>query len=155
MKKILFLIVMVFCLASCKEQFSNGERVGTVTKFSKAGIFWDSWDGLLNITQTGMNTSGEPFAFSMDNDRNDQQKLIDTLIKAQVEGWKVKIKYHQVWGLKNIGNNRGESDYFVDDVIILDKNFSKIGDIVKGNTNSPSKMSFENQHDTIYVKIVK
>lgn len=155
MKKILFLIVMVFCLASCKEQFSNGERVGTVTKFSKAGVFWDSWDGLLNITQTGMNTSGEPFAFSMDNDRNDQQKLIDTLIKAQVEGWKVKIKYHQVWGAKNIGNNRGESDYFVDDVIILDKNFSKIGDIVKGNTNSPSKMPFENQHDTIYVKIVK
>lgn len=51
------------CLTSCKEQFSNGERVGTVTKFSKAGVFWDSWDGLLNITQTGMNSSGEPFAF--------------------------------------------------------------------------------------------
>lgn len=47
-----------------------------------------------------MNSSGEPFAFSMDNDRNDQQKLIDTLVKAQVEGWKIKIKYHQVWGLK-------------------------------------------------------
>lgn len=36
----------------------------------------------------------------MDNDRNDQQKLINTLTKAQVEGWKVKIKYHQVWGFK-------------------------------------------------------
>lgn len=46
-----------------------------------------------------MNSSGEPFAFSMDNDRNDQQKLIDTLVKAQVEGWKIKIKYHQVWGV--------------------------------------------------------
>ena len=45
-------------------------------------------------------------------------------------------------------NNRGESDYFVDDVIILDKNFSKIGDVVKGtNKTSP--------HDTLYVKIVK
>ena len=148
MKKILLILMAVVCLTSCKEQFSNGERVGTVTKFSKAGVFWDSWDGLLNITQTGMNSSGEPFAFSMDNDRNDQQKIIDTLVKAQVEGWKVKIKYHQVWGCKNIFKNRGESDYFVDDVIILDKNFSKIGDIVKG-TNKITP------HDTIYVKIVK
>lgn len=41
-----------------------------------------------------------------------------------------------------------ESDYFVDDVIVLDKNFSKIGDIVKGtNKTAP--------HDTLYVKIVK
>ena len=148
MKKIFIFLVAMACLTSCKEQFSNGERVGTVTKFSKAGVFWDSWDGLLNVTQTGMNSSGEPFAFSMDNDRNDQQKLISTLTKAQVEGWKVKIKYHQVWGCKNVFKNRGESDYFVDDVIILDKNFSKIGDIVKGtNKTAP--------HDTLYVKIVK
>ena len=129
MKKIFIFLVAMACLTSCKEQFSNGERVGTVTKFSKAGVFWDSWDGLLNVTQTGMNSSGEPFAFSMDNDRNDQQKLIDTLVKAQVEGWKIKIKYHQVWGCKN-------------------KNFSKIGDIVKGTNKTVP-------HDTLYVKIVK
>lgn len=87
-------------------------------------------------------------ALEMDNDRNDQQKLIDTLVKAQVEGWKIKIKYHQVWGCKNVFKNRGESDYFVDDVIILDKNFSKIGDIVKGTNKTVP-------HDTLYVKIVK
>lgn len=78
----------------------------------------------------------------------EQQELIDTLVKAQVEGWKVKIKYHQVWGAKNVFKNRGECDYFVDDVIILDKNFSKIGDIVK-ETNKTAP------HDTLYVKIVK
>ena len=126
----------------------KGEEESIPWGNSKVGVFWDSWDGLLNVTQTGMNSSGEPFAFSMDNDRNDQQKLINTLAKAQVEGWKVKIKYHQVWGCKNVFKNRGESDYFVDDVIILDKNFSKIGDIVKGtNKTAP--------HDTLYVKIVK
>lgn len=137
------LIVMLITKASSDEIIT-----ATVTKFSKAGVFWDSWDGLLNVTQTGMNSSGEPFAFSMDNDRNDQQKLIDTLVKAQVEGWKIKIKYHQVWGCKNVFKNRGESDYFVDDVIILDKNFSKIGDIVKGTNKTVP-------HDTLYVKIVK
>ena len=79
MKKILLATLVVASLfTSCKEHFSDGERVGTVTKFSKAGVFWDSWDGRLNITQTGMNSSGEPFTFSIDNDRNDQQKLIDT-----------------------------------------------------------------------------
>lgn len=153
MKKILLATLVVASLfTSCKEHFSDGERVGTVTKFSKAGVFWDSWDGLLNITQTGMNSSGEPFTFSIDNDRNDQQKLIDTLVKAQVEGWKVKIKYHQVWGAKNVFNNRGESDFFVDDVIVLDKDFSKIGDIVK-KTSKPS--ASVPKRDTILVKIVK
>ena len=153
MKKILLATLVVASLfTSCKEHFSDGERVGTVTKFSKAGVFWDSWDGLLNITQTGMNSSGDPFAFSIDNDRNDQQKLIDTLVKAQVDGWKVKIKYHQVWGAKNVFNNRGESDYFVDDVIVLDKNFSKIGDIVKGTSKTSASVP---KRDTILVKIVK
>lgn len=56
--------------------------------------------------------------------------------------------HYDSWGAKNVFNNRGESDYFVDDVIVLDKNFSKIGDIVKGtNKTAP--------HDTLYVKIVK
>jgi hypothetical protein len=53
-------------------------------------------------------------------------------------------------GMKNVCCNRGESDYFVDDIIILDKNFSKIGDIVKGTHTE--KVSSK---DTIYVKLVK
>lgn len=150
MKKILLFLMAVMCLTftSCKEHYSDGERIGVVTKFCKTGIFWDSWDGMLNITQTGINSSRVPFIFSIDNDRSDQQNLIDTLIKAQTEGWKVKIKYHQVWGVKNVCSNRGESNYFVEDVIVLDKNFSKIGDIVKG-TNKTAL------HDTLYVKIVE
>lgn len=47
----------LLCLTSCIEHLSDGERVGTVTKFSKAGVIWDSWDGHLNITQTGMNSA--------------------------------------------------------------------------------------------------
>lgn len=50
--------VTCLTLTSCKEHFSDGERVGTVTKFRKTGVFWDSWDGLLNATRTGMNSSG-------------------------------------------------------------------------------------------------
>lgn len=46
------------------------------------------------------------------------------MYQAQVEGWKVKVKYHAVWGLKNIFSNRGETDYFIDDVEVLDKDFA-------------------------------
>jgi hypothetical protein len=44
--------------------------------------------------------------------------------KAQVEGWKLKIRYHEVWGMKNVFSNRGETDYFVDDITVLDKDFA-------------------------------
>ena len=44
--------------------------------------------------------------------------------QAQVEGWKLKIRYHEVWGFVNVLNNRGETDYFVDDVTVLDKDFA-------------------------------
>ena len=146
-KLILFLFFILFCLTSCKEHFSDGERVGTVTKFSKAGEFWDSWDGHLNITQTGMNSAGEPFAFSLDNDRNDQDSIINILSEAQLKGWKIKLLYHQVWGFKNVFRNRGESDYFIDGVEILDKNFSK--PLENLNSNKGSVI------DTIYVVIDK
>ena len=146
-KLILFLFCALFCLTSCKEHFSDGERVGTVTKFSKAGIIWDSWDGHLNVTQTGMNSAGEPFTFSLDNDRSDQDSIVNLLSEAQLKGWKIKLLYHQVWGLKNIFNNRGESDYFVDDVEILDKNFSKPLENISNNKGSII--------DTIYVVIDK
>ena len=150
MKKFLVFIMgllLLFTVSSCKEHFSDGERVGTVTKFSKAGVIWHSWDGHLNVTQTGMNSAGEPFEFSMDNDRSDQQAIIDTLNMAQIKGWKVRIKYHQIWGCKNVCKNRGESDYFVDGIEILDKNFSHPLEGMNKN--------IESKGDTLIVRIVK
>ena len=140
-------LLLVLVMGSCKEHYSDGERVGTVTKFSKAGVIWHSWDGHLNITQTGMNSAGEPFKFSMDNDRDDQQAIIDTLNMAQVKGWKIRVKYHQVWGVKNVFRNRGESNYFVDGVEILDKNFSH----PLGELNNKAEL----RKDTLIVRIVK
>ena len=147
MKKVLFIIVVSFlAFTSCIENYSNGERIGVITKFSKSGVIWDSWDGLLNITQTGMNSSGEPFTFSVDND-NSNPDIIKQLKDAANYGWKVKIVYHQVWGFKNFVNNRGESDYFVDKVIVLDKNFTEKFNLNKSETNGGLV------HDTIYVVI--
>lgn len=149
-------IMCAFFLGSCKEHFSDGERVGTVTKFSKAGVIWDSWDGDLNLTQTGMNSAGEPFSFSFDNDRTDQDSLIELVNEAQRLGWKIKIVYHQVWGFKNVMNNRGESDYFVDDVIVLDKAFSKpLGAITDIAAKSDTTIRLGTADNPLYVVIIK
>lgn len=117
-------VLMILPLTGCKENYSVGEKVGNLIEFTQKGVIWDSWEGRMNLTQTGMNTSGDPFQFSFDNDRKDQDSLVNLLYQAQVEGWKVKLKYHEVWGLKNVFCNRGETDYFIDDVEILDKNFA-------------------------------
>ncbi len=143
-----FVGFFLFCmiLVSCKENYSVGEKVGTLTEFAKSGLIWDSWDGRLNLTQTGMNTAGEPFEFSFDNDRNDQDSLISLLQKAQVEGWKIKIKYHRVQGW-NWFENRGRFDYFVDNVEVLDKDFANV---MRGSGNPQGHVI-----DTIYVVIDK
>ena len=117
------MMVLAVLLGACSENYSRGEKVGTVIEFAQSGLFWDSWDGRLNLTQTGMNTAGEPFTFSLDNDRNDQDSLVKLLYQAQIEGWKIKIKYHKVKGW-NWFENRGRSDYFVDDVTVLDRDFA-------------------------------
>ena len=118
------IILCMVLLQSCKENYSNGEKVGNLIEFTQKGVIYDSWEGRLNMTQTGMNTSGEPFSFSFDNDRDDQDSIINLMKQAQVEGWKLKIRYHEVWGFKNVFDNRGETNYFVDGVTVLDKDFA-------------------------------
>jgi hypothetical protein len=95
-----------------------------------------------------MNTSGEPFSFSFDNDRNDQGALVKLLYQAQVEGWKVKIRYHEVWGLKNFFQNRGETNYFVDGVTVLDRDFANVSKRFSGARQGRVV-------DTVYVVIDK
>ena len=147
MKKIKFLAIALvsILLTSCTENYSNGERIGLVTQFSKTGIIWKSWEGHLNMTQTGMNSS-TPFDFSIDND-NEDSCLVSTLDSAATNGWKVKITYHQTSG-KNWFKNRGETDHFVSRVEILDKN--PIGHAFGQDKNSTSGKVV----DTIYVVIV-
>lgn len=145
MKKLFVLAASVLALTSCTENYSNGERIGMITKFSEKGLVWSSWEGSLNTTQTGMN-SAEPFDFSVDNDVNDP-KVIAALDSAANKGWKVKIRYHQVAG-KNWFSNRGETDYFVKEVVVLDKD-------PIGNMFGSSDQATGHVIDTIYVVIDK
>lgn len=146
MKKIIFLLsVVTIFLTSCSNNYSNGERIGTVNKVSKKGLIWDSWEGHLNLTQTGM-TSTAGWDFSIDND-NEPVGLVSKLDSAAEYGWKVKLTYHEVKGF-NVFSNRGETDYFVTDMEVLDRNFSDPFGIKSRPTNSGHVI------DTIYVVIV-
>ncbi len=120
MKKI-FLIAFAFAvimLTSCTENYSNGERIGYITQFSETGLIWKSWEGHLNVTQTGMNSS-VPFDFSLDND-TDNPDLVEAFKEAAEHGYKVKLTYHQTFGF-NWFSNRGETNHFINGIEILDK----------------------------------
>jgi len=147
MKKLFLLFSIAILFTSCTENYSNGERIGMITKFSKKGLIWISWEGTLNTTQTGMNSANQ-FEFSVDNDVNDP-KVIATLDSAATYGWKVKVKYHETFG-KNWFNNRGETNYFVKEVEVLDKD--PIGNIF-GNDQKAQPESGGKVIDTIYVVI--
>lgn len=154
MKKVLYMMLMVvlaMVLTNCSNNYANGERVGLVTQFSKAGLFYDSWEGQLNMTQTGMNSSTE-FDFSLDNDKPElQNRLIPILDSAAHYGWKVSLHYTEVFG-KNWFCNRGETNHFIDTVIVLDKNPMK--NVFNSNTaNVNSTPSNNIIHDTIFTGI--
>ena len=120
MKKLFILSIALvsLLLSSCSENYSNGERIGVITQFSETGLIWKSWEGHLNVTQTGMNSS-VPFDFSIDND-NESSFVISTIDSAVNNGWKVKLTYHETF-FKNVFNNRGETNYFIKSIQILDK----------------------------------
>ena len=137
------ILTVVFVFVFSTENYSEGERIGFITKFSKKGRFWKSWEGELNLTQTGMNTSSV-FQFSLDNDmqQNDVVSLIDS---AANNGWKVKLNYHET-SFKNLFDNRGETNYFITNMTILDKHPLGI---------SPFGNQTGRVIDTIYVVIDK
>ena len=146
MKNTLFALALFsLTLVGCSENYSNGERIGFVTKFSNRGLIWKSWEGELNLTQTGMNTSST-FQFSIDNDRQDE-KVVKVLDSAATLGWKVKIRYHETTG-KNWFRNRGETDHFVETVEVLDRT-----PLSMFNTPQQDGTYVAGKKDTIYLVI--
>ncbi len=145
--KLLTILTFMFTITiiGCSENYSNGERIGFITKFSSRGLMYKSWEGELNLTQTGMNTSSL-FEFSIDNDHQDEN-VVKILDSAATQGWKVKIRYHETVG-KNWFRNRGWTSHFVESVEVLDRTPLSM-------FNSPQKDGrvVAGRIDTIYVVI--
>lgn len=155
MKKLIFGLVVLSSLLmqSCTENYANGERIGLITQFSRSGVIWKSWEGHLNLTQTGMNSSSStPFDFSIDND-NEPDQLVKTIDSAAQYGWKVKMVYHETKG-RNWFGNRGETDHFVTHCEVLDK--TPVQSAFGGSKSATAAPSTGGHViDTIYVVIFK
>lgn len=153
MKKFIVLC-FVMLITACSNNYANGERIGMITQFSKTGMVWDSWEGQLNMTQTGMNSSGE-FYFSLDNDKPElQDRLIPILDSAVHYGWKVSLHYTEVLGFNKLWN-RGKTSYFVDKVVVLDRNQMNIFNKDAKVSSNKKDTVFIGHRDTVYVVIKK
>src|SRR6476661_2950346 len=94
--KTIMAVCLLTILTSCTENYSRGERVGMITQFSQAGLIFNTWEGHLNMTQTGSNTAaGWDFSLDSDEDNSALESVIDS---ACTNGWKVKLKYHITMG---------------------------------------------------------
>lgn len=119
-KTIIGAILLSLALTSCTNNFSEGERVGIITKFSNQGMFWKSWEGDLktapNIGNGGMVGQYEDFLFSVDNDNTISCSTNpDSINKFMKEGVAVVLIYQQVKGY-NWFHNRGKTDSFIKEV---------------------------------------
>lgn len=112
----LIAILAVFSLTSCAN-YSEGERVGIITKFSNAGKVFKSYEGELkiapNVATQGMIGNYETFYFSIDNDNTIKCITpIDSIKLYARLGIPVVVEYQEVAFLNWFGN-RGSTDYFI------------------------------------------
>lgn len=86
--------------------YSEGDRVGVVTKFSKKGVFYKTWEGELNMAVPGTVTdpSETIWYFSAED-----PEAVEQIKKAQEAASRVKVHYKQSMWKQSW---RGKTDYF-------------------------------------------
>lgn len=112
MRKMLLMLVALLVICSGCIDYSSGTRVGVVTKFSRKGLLFKTWEGEVNLG--GFTTDGPNiWRFSLDSSLKhgeDIGSLIASIDKAQEKGKRVRLHYMQElyqapW--------RGDTDHFV------------------------------------------
>jgi len=89
--------------------YSEGERTGTIAKFSNKGLFIKTWEGELH--QGGLDQGGvaKVWSFSVID-----PGVVEKIHAAQRSGGQHTLKYRQQMMKQSW---RGETDYFIVDVI--------------------------------------
>ncbi|MCE9507327.1 MAG: hypothetical protein K8R48_03285 [Alphaproteobacteria bacterium] len=109
------LVTSVGAMQSCSndttDPYSEGDRVGTVTKLSYKGFFNKSWEGELamdNFKSSGEDGStSNSFEFTV---KDADTALVRQLQEAQENGDRVKLHYKEVW---NHRPRFADTDYFI------------------------------------------
>lgn len=96
--KLLLLFVAVAFVTACVPDYSQGSRAGVVTKFSRKGLVFKSWEGELNLggfrNQTDVegrsSVVANVFAFSVIS-----QEIATQIEDALRSGKRVELVYRQ------------------------------------------------------------
>ncbi len=105
------LLFSLYTWASLNWVYSSGERAGYVQKFSLKGYLCKTWEGeIVLVSMPG--TQAEKFFFTV-HDAAVAKKVNDSM------GLRVKIHYQEHKGIPS--SCFGETAYFVDDLIVLEK----------------------------------
>jgi hypothetical protein len=97
------------CIAIGSMTYSEGERTGTITKFSHRGMVIKTWEGELNMGGFDQGGVASTWAFSVDD-----PAIVEKIHQAQREGGRWTLKYRQQFSKQSW---RGATDYFIVDVI--------------------------------------
>ena len=116
---LLICIFIASTIVGCVPDYSQGERVGVVTKLSYKGIIWKSWEGALNEggTRVGVGQDGKRDTVPNVMQFNVQDPaIVKTLQSAMNTGRRVKITYAQ-W---MISPAQIDSPYVVKSAVVVD-----------------------------------
>ena len=105
------LLFSLYTWASLIWVYSSGERAGYVQKFSLKGYLCKTWEGeIVLVSMPG--TQAEKFFFTV-HDEAVAKKVNDSM------GLRVKIHYQEHKGIPS--SCFGETAYFVDELVVLEK----------------------------------
>ena len=93
----LILVVADFsarCVDGILPNYSEGERIGYVTKLSYKGVIWKTHEGQLQVGQGAQVAVQKPFDFSVVD-----EGMLDPLNEAMTKGKKVKLRYREWWAM--------------------------------------------------------
>jgi prepilin-type N-terminal cleavage/methylation domain-containing protein len=75
------------------QNYSNGARVGVVTKLSQKGVIWKSWEGEMLMALPASTGTVQPEKFEF----NVSPEAVDKVTAAMKSGHRIELVYRQWW----------------------------------------------------------
>ena len=96
-KLVLLVIVVVLLGAGLYAAFGNysdGERAGTISKITRKGVLFKTWEGQLNLGGFGTDNSGSPASSLWEFSVSDAE-IVKQLQEANLTGRRVRLHYNE------------------------------------------------------------
>ncbi len=102
-------LVLMFSFLMTKVPYSEGDRAGVISKFSKKGVLFKTYEGELNEGAQGQmgNMVNRLWAFTVDSD---DPKVVEILQDAMLTGRRIRVHYEQRYMKFSW---MGDTEYFV------------------------------------------